>query len=55
MYVCVCVNKIKSGARLSLSVKRTDHIPKTGDVMTVILHVQHNNEINFSPFKLNLD
>lgn len=53
----VCVNKVKSGARLSLSVKRADniHVPKTGNVMTVILHVQDNNEINISPFKLNLD
>lgn len=38
------MNKLKSGARFSLSVKRTDHIPKTGNVMTVILHVQDNNE-----------
>lgn len=53
--VYVCVNKVKSGARLSLSVKRAGYIPKTGNVMTVILHVQDNNKINISPLKLNLD
>lgn len=43
----------KSGARLSHSVKRTDHIPKTDNVLTVILHLQ--DEIIIYLFKLNLD
>lgn len=47
------MNEVKSGARLSLSVKRTYHIPKTGNVLTVILHLQ--DEIINYLFKLNLD
>lgn len=45
--------EVKYGARLSLLVKQTYHIPKIGNVMTVILHLQ--DEIIIYLFKLNLD
>lgn len=47
------MNEVKSGARLSLSIKRTDHISKTGNVLTVILLLQ--DEIIIYLFKWNLD
>lgn len=45
--------EVKYGAKLSLLVKQTYHIPKIGNVMTVILHLQ--DEIIIYLFKLNLD
>lgn len=51
----LCMNKLKSGARLSILVKRLDLIPKTVNVMRVILHVHDNSDIDISSYiKLNL-
>lgn len=47
------MHEVKYGASVSLPVKRTDHIPKTGNDLTVILHLQ--DEIIIYLFKLNLD